>query len=245
MKHLIHSIMLFAIVLAFPSTTTAHDFSIDGVYYRIPYDLDFDDYDPEEDQLVYVTYRGEDEDEFDNEYSGDVVIPETVTYRGLLFYVNGADMELAQNCTELTSIRINDRIRILPTAAFNGCSKLHTAVIGARVVQIESAVFMGCKSLKSVTCLATEPPFCYGTVFSGFDMSSCSLTVPTESIEKYKNAPVWRNFGKINGIEASISEIDAPDSDPEYYTLTGLRVEQPTHGVYICIKGDKITKITL
>lgn len=33
------------------------------------------------------------------------------------------------------------------------------------------------------------------------------------------------------------------ESEPEYYTLSGIRVTKPTHGIYICRKGSKVSKI--
>lgn len=47
-------------------------------------------------------------------------------------------------------------------------------------------------------------------------------------------------------IESGISTVtDNTDSPAEFYTLHGIRVSEPGKGIYICRKGDKVTKITL
>jgi len=49
--------------------------------------------------------------------------------------------------------------------------------------------------------------------------------------------------GTSTGIEDIIGEdIDAP---VEYYTIQGMRVENPAHGLYIVKKGNKVTKMVL
>lgn len=40
------------------------------------------------------------------------------------------------------------------------------------------------------------------------------------------------------------AEIEAAaDAVPEYYTLQGVRVDNPTSGIYLCRKGSKVTKV--
>ena len=68
MKHLKH---LFTVLLLLCTTmATAHDFEVGGIYYKIL---------SEEDKTVEVTYKGLSYSAYSNEYTGSVVIPETVT----------------------------------------------------------------------------------------------------------------------------------------------------------------------
>ena len=55
---------------------------------------------------------------------------------------------------------------------------------------------------------------------------------PTLSVQK---------TGDVSGIE----EIDAADDDAEYYTLQGVRVVNPTTGIYIRVQGNKATKVAI
>lgn len=56
----------------------AHDFEVDGIYYNIT---------DREKLTVAVTYRGSSYDSYSNEYTGSVVIPETVTYKSKTYSV--------------------------------------------------------------------------------------------------------------------------------------------------------------
>ncbi|MBR4968004.1 MAG: leucine-rich repeat domain-containing protein [Bacteroidaceae bacterium] len=65
MKHLFTVLLLLCTTMA-----TAHDFEVGGIYYKIL---------SEEDKTVEVTYKGLSYSAYSNEYTGSVVIPETVT----------------------------------------------------------------------------------------------------------------------------------------------------------------------
>ena len=54
-------------------TASAHDFAASGIYYNITSETDL---------TVEVTYRGNSYDEYSNEYSGAITIPESVTSIG-------------------------------------------------------------------------------------------------------------------------------------------------------------------
>lgn len=51
--------------------------------------------------------------------------------------------------------------------------------------------------------------------------------------------------GVISGVEDVLGDADA-DAEAEYYTISGIRVMgQPTPGIYLCRKGDKVTKVVV
>lgn len=59
---------------------------------------------------------------------------------------------------------------------------------------------MGCTNLKTVTCLATTPPTTspYLTDYYSFeDRGDKTLYVPEASLDAYKSAREWKEFGKI------------------------------------------------
>jgi len=45
--------------------------------------------------------------------------------------------------------------------------------------------------------------------------------------------------------ESAIEDIEAVDAPVEYYNLQGIRVAEPTHGLYIKRQGNKVTKVIL
>lgn len=79
------SLLVTLAMLLYTISASAEYFSLDGIYYNIT---------DREKLTVAVTYRGSSDDSYSNEYTGSVVIPETVTYESKTYAVtsigNGA-----------------------------------------------------------------------------------------------------------------------------------------------------------
>ena len=101
------SILLLALLL--PATAVAHIFEVDGIYYNI------------NGNEVTVTYKGSDESEYVNEYSGNVIIPATVTYKGTTFSVTSIDEYAFFDCSDLTSVTIPNSVITISDYAFSSC----------------------------------------------------------------------------------------------------------------------------
>ena len=70
-----------------------------------------------------VSYRGWYYGEFSNEYTGSVVIPETVTYNGTAYPVASIGNSAFYGCSHLTSVTIGNSVTsIRGASAFYGCS---------------------------------------------------------------------------------------------------------------------------
>ena len=108
---------------------SAHDFEVDGIFYRFYGDG------------VAVTYRGDSYNSYKNEYSGDIVIPETVTYLGKTYSVYHIGIEAFYDCTGLTSVTIPNSVTSIGYYAFRGCSKLSSITIPNSVVSIGNDAF--------------------------------------------------------------------------------------------------------
>jgi hypothetical protein len=70
--------------------------------------------------------------------------------------------------------------------------------------------FDGCTSLTRVYCLGTTPPSC-NDYYTFENKASKTLYVPEESVDAYKSAMVWKDFGKIRPINTT--GIKAVDMD--------------------------------
>ena len=91
----------------------AHDFEADGIYYKCTFSNE-----------VSVTYKGVYYDTEENEYSGAVSIPETVTHDGLTYKVTAIGDYAFYNCTGLTSVEIPATVTKIGEWAFWLCGNL-------------------------------------------------------------------------------------------------------------------------
>ena len=98
-----------------------------------------------------VSYRGRYYDSYSNEYTGDVVIPSTVTYNGTTYSVTSIGYDAFLDCTGLTSVTIGNSVTNIGTAAFSGCNGLKNVTIPNSVTSIGLSAFEGCSSLANIT----------------------------------------------------------------------------------------------
>ena len=86
-----------------------------------------------------------------NHYSGEVVIPEKVTYEGKQYSVTSIGSHAFQNCYNLTSVAIPNSVTSFDSGAFQGCSALTTITIPNSVTTIGPAAFQNCSALTTIT----------------------------------------------------------------------------------------------
>lgn len=120
-----------------------------------------------------VTYRGSSSYSEYNEYSGEVVIPESVTDNGTTYPVTGigfyafAGSDLSSvtipstvteigygsfsGCAKLTGVDIPNTVTTLGGNAFSNCSLLESVAIGSGVTTISQYAFAYCPKLKEIT----------------------------------------------------------------------------------------------
>ena len=103
-KHLFTALLLLCSV-----AVNAHDFEVDGICYNIT---------SETNKAVEVTSGVK--------YTGDVVIPNSVTYNGNTYSVTTIGNSAFYGCSGLTSIEIPNSVTSIGNYAFDGCSSLKT-----------------------------------------------------------------------------------------------------------------------
>ncbi len=83
-----------------------------------------------------------------NEFKGDIVIPEKVTYEGEEYTVTDIAQGMFCGCTELKSVVMPNSITNIHPYAFYDCSGLESVKFSENVKILWPDVFIGCKSLK-------------------------------------------------------------------------------------------------
>ncbi|MDE5921043.1 MAG: leucine-rich repeat domain-containing protein, partial [Paramuribaculum sp.] len=161
----------YSLLLAFITALTAmaYDFQVDGIYYSISSSTA---------KTVSVTSGS------DN-YSGEIIIPEKVTYNATEYSVTEIGNYAFRDCTGLTAVTIPNSVTEIGSSAFSGCSGLTSVTIPNSVMIIRSFAFSGCSGLTSVTI----PNSVTEILTSAFDGCSglTSITIPNSvtSIRNY------------------------------------------------------------
>ena len=137
-------LLLFAMILL-PLVASAHDIEVqnaDGVTIYYNYINDGTE--------LEVTFRGSNYDPYSNEYQGNVVIPEEVTYMNRTRKVTSIGYYAFYYCSGLTSVTIPNSVTSIGNYAFQNCSGLTSVTIPNSVTSIGDGAFYNCSGLKKV-----------------------------------------------------------------------------------------------
>ena len=130
----IKQILLTIAVLFFSLTAKAYDFEVDGIYYSI---ISLED-------LTALVTSG------DNQYSGEVIIPSSITFQSKKLTVTCIGVSAFSNCSSLVSITIPNSVTEIWNYAFSGCSGLTNINIPNSVTKIEDYAFNSCYDLENL-----------------------------------------------------------------------------------------------
>lgn len=131
------SLLLFLLLLI-PASSLAYDFEVDGIYYGINPDG----------QTVFVTSYGQNGEKY---YSGDLVIPERVSYNNYSYAVTAIGQSAFAGCSHLTNVTIPNSVTSIRAAAFSGCDGLTNITLPNSVTSVGEEAFWNCNSLTRVT----------------------------------------------------------------------------------------------
>ena len=118
--------------------TYNYDFGVDGLYYKIRSDG----------ESVYLAYEWAKYSYDHSHYTGDIVVPESVTYGGKQYAVTGFYSDVFQESPALTSVVLPNTITELPS--FYKCTALTEVKLGTSITSIKSMTFYGCSALSKI-----------------------------------------------------------------------------------------------
>lgn len=156
----------------------------------------------------------------------EIVIPSTVIYEDKTYHVtrigHGAFMYCPNlmhidlptsiksigkgafhNCRYLSTITLNEGLESIEQQAFWGCPTLKEVSLPSTLKSLKQKVFLDSKALSKVICKALVPPSVEKDLLTGTDnynasiIPNATLYVPAESLEAYKIAAAWKEFGQI------------------------------------------------
>lgn len=119
-----------AVLVGFAMQALAYDFEVDGIYYNLLLYTG-----NQEVQVTHCAQPGW------NCYSGDVIIPEIITYEGDSYTVTAIGMFAFKGCVDLTSVTIPSSLRSIGGSAFLGCTALYDIHIPNTVEKVDASAF--------------------------------------------------------------------------------------------------------
>ena len=129
-----HLLFLFLALMPMVASAFTGVVEIDGIYYNLI----------TKGKVAEVTSNP-------NLYSGEVVIPSSVTYEGVECSVTTIGKGAFSGCSRLTSITIPNSVISIGSEAFEYCRSLTSITIPNSVTSISESAFRKCSSLASVT----------------------------------------------------------------------------------------------
>ncbi|MBO5640877.1 MAG: leucine-rich repeat protein [Prevotella sp.] len=203
-KHYIRSLLTLLLLMC-ATITFAHDFAVSNSNGKTIY------YGKNSDGIsVYVTYRGRYRDSYSNEYSGEIVIPETVTYGGKTYSVTSFG------------------------AAFDGCSGLTSVTIPASVTSIGSYAFSDCSGLTSVTIPNSVTSIGY-KAFYNTRIKSLTIGSGIQTIDSWAF-----DYSSSGGGAKPVKVIWLSNTPPSGYKNAGGTINYVPNNSYSGLSGQKI-----
>lgn len=176
-------ILLFAL-MPLLAQAQAIKANVDGIWYTISL----------HNNTCWVSYAPEGYPE----YSGDIVIPSTIKYRGNVIQVKEIEMVAFAMYEKVVSVVIPEGVTEIQMSAFDSCTGLKRVHLPSTIKVIGDHAFDSCTNLKEIRCDATTVPNTGDKAFKGTTVENITLIVPTASIQAYRSSPIWKrfNYGK-------------------------------------------------
>ena len=120
-----------------------------------------------------------------------ITIPNSVTSIGGMAF---------RGCSGLTSVNIPNSVTSIEYGTFQACYFIQTITLGSGITNIGSHAFSSCIHIKDFYFYADKVPSTDLYAFVDSPIEYATLHVPAASVDEYKDAEPWKDFGTIQGI---------------------------------------------
>lgn len=153
------------------------------------------------------------------EYRGNIIIPDSVTYGRDVFVVDMIGSAAFDGCTKVTSVTIPNSVTEICSSAFRGCIGLTSITIPKKCSEIAESAFDSCANITSVVWNVESMISWYGTKI--FDNINRNIKTFTFGKDVYRIPK-----GLCNGM-SGITSITIPENvyfieDGTFYGCTSL-----------------------
>ncbi len=156
-----------------------------------------------------------------------------------------------ENCEVLKKVENSPALISIGEWAFSGCVGMEYFSVGDKATSFGKEAFSDCTGLTEFYSYAATPPVCGDQALDDINKWNCRLYVPIGSESLYKEAPQWKDFFYIDGVESGIDTIfiDSKNNDIEIFDINGIklttRLEDLPAGIYIVRQGKNVKKIAV
>ncbi len=156
-------------------------------------------------------------------------------------------------CENIASVKIGNGVTKYSTYSFNNLPKLERVELGNAITELCGNSFNDLTSLQKfimhTATVPTRPNMQYVTGPFVNVPETAVLYVPDESVQMYSVALYWKSFTTVKPISELLVGIDGIEAETnapaEYFNLQGVRVADPTSGLYIRKQGNKAEKVII
>ena len=248
------TVFLLIAALLIPLGAAAYDFEAGGIYYNITGS-----------NTVSVTYYNK---SVGTDYTGNVVIPSTVTKNGVTYTVTAIgdyafsrcpvtsvtlpnsitsiERNAFQNCTSLTSITIPDNVTKISLQAFEGCTALSEVNLGNGLLTIGPWAFMSCTSLTSIEFPASVTTI-GGSAFNGcsaLTSVTCWATTPP-TITSYTFDPNHYANATLAVLPSAITAYQNDENWGNFVSIQSARnYDFMVDGIYYVVTDANCVSVT-
>lgn len=152
--------------------------------------------------------------------------------------------DILSTCLNLQNVDLAEGVASIPARFLYSCMSLKTLTIPGSVKEIGEMVFDYCDKLESIQNNSMTPQALKADIMKEKLYETVVLKVPTSAVGMYSRAEIWSKFKTIEGDDSGVDMLEEENgAEAAYYDMNGVRVENPSKGLYIKVEGKKASKV--